>query len=97
MGEIDELSKTYRNLSENNAKKALKRLKMVPEVDLQFWLALEPATQDRRVGIALARVEIDRRARQETRRLIRISTWQSGVLGFVAAIIGAILSYWFKS
>ena len=75
---------------------ALKRLRRVPEHELQFYLVLRetlnattPAT---RQAITLAQVEADRRANNRTLWLAISTTFLSGAVGLLGVVLGVYLA-----
>jgi hypothetical protein len=75
---------------------ALSKLRMVPEHELQYYLALRDTLQTTsaatRQAITLAQLESDRRSNNRNRWLAITTTCISGIVGLLGVILGAYLS-----
>lgn len=78
-----------------SVQQALRRLRKVPEHELQFYLVLRDTLQTTsaatRQAITLAKVESDRRTTSQARWLAISTTMLSGAVGLVGVVLGAFL------
>lgn len=96
MMQLQKIAEATRISDSDSVKGALKKLRKVPEHELQFYHVLRDTlnatTAETRNAITLAQVESDRRANSRTFWLAISSTIISGVVGLIGVALGAYLT-----
>jgi hypothetical protein len=96
MMQVQKISEETSISDESSVRRALDKLRKVPEHELQYYLVqrdtLQATTPATRQAITLAQMEYERRANGRTRCLAVITTVISGAVGLLGVVLGVYLA-----